>query len=603
MLSLSSIKISHMFIRYRKLGNGKTRVQIVENYWIKKTVTQKVLRHVGTAKDDTELEHMKKMAEYLKETIEDELRPKLFTKEQLPEKIDKSRFAQMQKELPLLVNLHNLREENRIICGFHDIYGKLFDVVGYGQVLKSNSVSRKVFRDIVMARLAKPLSKRASCEMLAENFGTDYSLDQIYRMLDSIKSEKKNKNKEVVFIDRIPSIQNIAYQFTRRLLNDKITLFFYDCSTLYFESFIEDELRRFGYSKDNKFNQGQVLLALLVTQEGLPCGYEVFPGNMYEGDTFETAINQIKNRYGIAEAVIVADSGLLSQKNTDLVKGSGYQYILGARLKNLSQKWRKKIVENTEYETHTIYCKDQKEKEKDVLKIKDYDYDNNTGKANKADEQGKDTNPERLIVSWSSARAKKDKTDREKALKKLISKLDKSKNPTDLISNYGYKKYLKIDNKTTVSIDEEKIKVAEQWDGLHGVFTNTDRLALNPYTVVNQYHGLWLIEDCFRIGKHDIRLRPVFHWTPNRIKAHIAICFVSFSLIRFLQYHLKQEIDERFSALRICMELSSVQESILYDINNKLNKYVIPSKLNEDVLKMYEAMKLKRSIIPYKLIE
>ena len=78
-----------MFIRYRKLGNGKTRVQIVENYWIKKTVTQKVLRHVGTAKDDTELEHMKKMAEYLKETIEDELRPKLFTKEQLPEKIDK----------------------------------------------------------------------------------------------------------------------------------------------------------------------------------------------------------------------------------------------------------------------------------------------------------------------------------------------------------------------------------------------------------------------------------------------------------------------------------------------------------------------------------
>jgi len=422
-------------------------------------------------------------------------------------------------------------------------------------------------------------------------------------MLDSIKSEKKNKNKEVVFIDRIPAIQNIAYQFTKRLLNDKITLFFYDCSTLYFESFIEDELRRFGYSKDNKFNQGQVLLALLVTEEGLPCGYEVFPGNMYEGDTFETAINQIKNRYGIEEAVIVADSGLLSQKNIDLVKGSGYQYILGARLKNLSQKWQKKIVENTEYETHTIYCKDQKEKEKDVLKIKDYDYDNNTGKANKADEQGKDTNPERLIVSWSSARAGKDKTDREKALKKLISKLDKSKNPTDLISNYGYKKYLKIDNKTTVSIDEEKIKVAEQWDGLHGVFTNTDRLALNPYTVVNQYHGLWLIEDCFRIGKHDIRLRPVFHWTPNRIKAHIAICFVSFSLIRFLQYHLKQEIDERFSALRICMELSSVQESILYDINNKLNKYVIPSKLNEDVLKIYEAMKLKRSIIPYKLIE
>jgi hypothetical protein len=122
---------------------------------------------VGTANDESELEEMKKMAEYLKETIEDELRPKLFTNEQLPEKIDKSRFAQVQKDLPMLVNLHNLREENRITIGFHDIYGKLFDVVGYGQVLKSNKVSNKVFRDIVMARLAKPVSKRASCDMLA----------------------------------------------------------------------------------------------------------------------------------------------------------------------------------------------------------------------------------------------------------------------------------------------------------------------------------------------------------------------------------------------------------------------------------------------------
>ena len=271
-----------MFIRYRKLDKGKTRIQVVENYWVSGKVRQKVLRHVGTAKDDSELVEMKKLAEYLKETIEEELRPKLFTKEQMPEKIDKSRFAQTQKDLPMLVNLHHLREEKRITTGFHDIYGKLFDVVGYGGILKSNKVSRGVFKDIVMARLSKPVSKRASCKMLAENFGIDYNLDQIYRMLDSLKSEKKNKNNEIVIIDRTPAIQNISYQYTKRLLNGKITLFFYDCTTLYFESFTEDELLRFGYSKDNKFNQGQVLLALLVTEEGLPCGYEVFPGSMYE---------------------------------------------------------------------------------------------------------------------------------------------------------------------------------------------------------------------------------------------------------------------------------------------------------------------------------
>jgi transposase len=578
-----------MFVRYRKTETGKTRVQIVENYRVGNKVTQKVLRHVGTAKDDRELEHIKKMAEYMKETIEDELRPKLFTKEQLPEKIKKSLLTQTQKELQTLVNLHNLREEKRITTGFHDIYGKLFDDIGYGNVLKSSKVSAKVFKDIVMARLSKPVSKRASCELLAENFGIEYSLDQVYRMLDSIKSERENTREEVVNIDKIPEIQAVTFQHSKRLLNDKITLFFYDCTTLYFESFTEDELRLFGYSKDLKFNQGQVLLALLVTEEGLPAGYEVFPGNMYEGDTFETAIRLIKEKYGIKEAVIVADSGLLSEKNRRLVTDSGYQYILGARLKNLSQAWQNTIVENTDYETHTIYCKDKREKEKDVLKLKDYDYNTKNGT--------------RLIVSRSSARAKKDKADRDKALKKLFSKLEKSKNPADFISNFGYKKYLKTDGKTSVGVNEEKVAAAELWDGLHGVFTNTNRSELNAYAVYGQYHGLWQIEDCFRIDKHDLRMRPVFHWTPNRIKAHIAICFVAFSLIRFLQYHLNRELDERFSARRISLELNSVQQSILYDVNKKFNKYVIPSKSNNNVLKIYNAMKLHRNVVPYKLIE
>jgi len=578
-----------MFIRYRELKDGKTRIQIVENYRVNGKVKQKVLRHVGTAKDEAELAHITKIAEYLKETIEDELHPKLFTKEQLPEKIEKSRLAQVQDKLPMLVNLQNLREEKRITIGFHEVYGNLFDEVGYGNVLKSSKVSAKVFKDIVMARLAKPVSKRASCEMLAENFGREHTLDQVYRMLDSIKSEKKNVANKIITIDKTYDIQMITQSYSKRLLNGKMTLFFYDCTTLYFESFTEDDLRRFGYSKDHKFNQGQILLTLLVTDEGLPVGYEVFEGNMYEGDTFKNAINKLKEKYSISEAVIVADSGLLSKENIQIVKDSGYQYILGARLKNLPAKWQNIIIENTDYEIHTICHKDKEEKEKDVLKIKDYDYDTE--------------NNERLIVSRSSARAKKDKNDREKALKKLMSKLEKSKSPTDLISNFGYKKYLKVDTPTTISINEEKIVAAERWDGLHGVFSNTNRSELDAYTVFNQYHGLWQAEDSFRINKHDLRMRPVFHWNPNRIKAHIAICFVAFSLIRFLQHHIRQEINERFSAQRISIELNSVQESILYDINKKTNKYVIPSKPTNNVLKIYKSMKLNRNVTPYILRE
>jgi len=602
-----------MFVRYRKIKEGKTRVQIVENYRINNRVVQKVLRHVGTAKDVAELEDIKKMAEHIKETIEDELCPRLFSKEQLPEKLEKSRLAQVEKDLPMLVNLQNLREEKRITTGFHDIYGKLFDNIGFGNVLKSSRVSRNVFKDVVMARLARPVSKRASCELLSENFGIEHNLEQVYRMLDALKSEKKNSAGKIIKTDKLQEIQDIAYQYSKGLLNGKVTLFFYDCTTLYFESFTEDDLRRFGYSKDHKFNQGQVLLALLVTEEGLPVGYELFAGNMYEGDTFIIALEKLKDKYGIKEAVIVADSGLLSEKNIQAIKESGYQYILGARLKNLSKDWQNTILANTEFETHTVYYKEKEDKEKDVLRIKDYNYNTEpepepkpeaeTEAKIKTEAETEAESGERLIISRSSARAKKDKSDREKALTKLMAKLAKSKKPTDLISNYGYKKYLKIEGKTSVSVNEDKVAKAELWDGLHGVFTNTARSELNAYAVFNQYHGLWQVEDSFRIGKHDLRMRPVFHWNPDRIRVHIAICFVAFSLIRFLQHHIKQELDERFSALRISMELNSVQQSILYDVNKKHNKYVIPSKSSDNVLKIYRAMKMHRNVVPYKLRE
>ena len=111
-----------MFVRCRKVKNGSTRVQIVENYRVGNKVVQKVLRHAGTAKNEEELDYLKQVAEYLKETLEDELYPKLFTKEELPKKKTKSRLEQVEAELPMLVNLHNLREEKRIITGFHEVY-------------------------------------------------------------------------------------------------------------------------------------------------------------------------------------------------------------------------------------------------------------------------------------------------------------------------------------------------------------------------------------------------------------------------------------------------------------------------------------------------
>jgi len=552
-----------MFVRTKQQVNGKVTLLIVENVRASGKVCQKILRRVATVLPE-EVESFKVLAEHIRSQMEVEREPNLFAVPTLAEMVISSRKRSERDDSPLPVNMRKLREESRIVSGIHDVYGRLYDEIGYSKVFKPCPVSSSVMKDIVMSRLAKASSKRSSAELLERDFGIPIALEKIYRMMDTLTES------------RISRLQDIAWSHSRRLLTEEVNLLFYDCTTLYFESFTEDELRSFGYSKDHKFNQGQVLLALMVTKEGLPVGYEVFPGNMYEGDTFMHAIEKIKKRYQVKRAVVVADSGLLSKPNIELLEKENYEFILGARLRGLSEKWQDRILDNTDYE--------KIEKDSDVLRITTYDY----------------TKTRRLIISHSTKRADKDRRDREKALTTLQTKLEKSKNPKSLISSYGYKKYLKMEGNVNVRINEEKLEREALWDGLHGIFTNISDKEMNAATILNQYHGLWQVEESFRITKHDLRVRPVFHWSAKRIRAHIAICFVAFSLIRFLQHRIKSETGEGFSAERIREELYRVQESIVRDITNN-NKYVIPSKTSLDALKLYDAMSIKRNVVPFKL--
>ena len=297
---------------------------------------------------------------------------------------------------------------------------------------------------------------------------------------------------------------------------------------------------------------------------------------MNEGKTFRQAIEKLKIRYQIKRAIIVADSGLLSKENIKLLDDEGFEYILGARLKALSEPWQDKILSHKDYK--------KLKKEDELLRITTHQYNAKR----------------RLIVTHSTKRAEKDRKDREKAIEKLKQKLEKSQNPQSLISNYGYKKFIAVDGEVQVRIDEEKLSKEALWDGLHGIFTNIEEKEMPVEEILTQYHGLWQVEESFRINKHDLRMRPVFHWTANRIHAHIAICFVAFALIRFMQYRIKQKTKENFSAERITEQLYRIQESILRDKRNN-NRYVVPSKPSEDAIRIYESMNMKRNVVPFKL--
>lgn len=554
-----------MFVRIKTSPNSpKKAVQIVESFRDGEKIKQRIVRHVGTALNDAELQRMEELAEYIKASMAQGTQPGLFPAEEIAEIAIQARNRQTEESLP--VDLKKLREQQRVVVGIHEIYGRVYQEIGFDRVFpnpKRKPAAVKNLFHIVMGRIANPISKMATVMDLSEHFGIELSLPSVYRMMDQVDEKV------------ILNIQQQAYLTACGIFKHKINVLFYDCTTLYFESFTEDELKENGYSKDMKFNQPQVLLALLVTEHGLPIGYKVFPGAQYEGHTLEEAVKKIEDEYQINDIVFVADSAMLNDNNLKLLERLGKSYIVGARLKNMSKRDREKILDKSDYR------KLSKLDDENEYSIKEMAIGNR-----------------RLIVTYNEKNAKKDAHDREKSIERLMAKLnEKGTNPTDLISNFGYKKFLKLKGEATVEINKEKIEREKLWDGLHGVVTNHSDLTQEQ--IIEQYHGLWQVEQCFRVSKHDLKIRPIFHWTPQRIKAHIAICFMALTCTRYLYYRIKNQY-EALSEQRIRQQLLSVQISILKHKHSRI-QYGIPSRISQDVKKIYHIIGLKISDVPFRI--
>ena len=447
-----------MFVRVKSTPNSpRNSVQLVESYRKDDKIRQRIVRHVGIAMDNDELQRLRDLGEYVKAKLEAESQPTLFPAEDLAQlAVEARKRRQAQDEEPLNVNLKKLREEQRVVTGIHEICGEVYRELGFDKLMgaRRKAAARNLFHT-VMGRLANPQSKRATVADLEGNFGVNLSLQSVYRMMDAVDEKVIEKAKRK------------ACEAANGLLNRPVQLLFYDCTTLYFESFTEDELKKDGYSKDMKFNQPQVVVGLLATEEGLPVDYEVYPGNQYEGKTLKTAIDNTRKNYELKQIVFTADSAMLSKDNLALLDQLEVAYIIGARLKNLTAAWTGKVLDTDSYENGESTAPYQR--------IREWDY-------------GDDR---RLIVTYSRKKAEKDRHDREKAVEKLRAKIAKNKNPASLISNYGYKRFLRIEGDSKIVLEEEKLEQAARWDGLHGIITSASELSASE--AIEQYKNLWQI--------------------------------------------------------------------------------------------------------------
>jgi hypothetical protein len=251
-----------VFVRIKTSPNSPRKgVQICENERINGKVRQRIIRHIGVAMNDGELQDLKNLATALIPQLIQEtsgMRP-LFP----PEELQGIKRAQTNtgirtptgdEELSN-VSLADVVEESRVIQGIQDIYGKLFEDLGFSDILAEKY--QHTLKSVVLARLANPCSKRATSAFLEKDFGIQIPLEKIYRMMDQLHP-------------KIQLVKKTTLAATKSLFKDKINIAFFDVTTLSFESKQVDDLRTFGYSKDQKFHDTQVVLALATTDHGLP---------------------------------------------------------------------------------------------------------------------------------------------------------------------------------------------------------------------------------------------------------------------------------------------------------------------------------------------
>lgn len=448
-------------------------------------------------------------------------------------------------------DITKMEEVNRYNYGFV-AFAKLWNMLGISKMLNKVIEGKKIEFDfsrivfsMVVNRLLEPSSKlyhyNHKDRYLFVN--EEIELHNIYRSLDLLAENKEE-------------IEFKLFEKERSLFNLKLDIVFYDVTTFYFESVRSDDIRDFGFSKDNKVNEVQVVMGLLIDREGRPIGYELFRGNTIDSKTMINVIKKLKEKFMIDRIIFVADKGLNSKINLKELKENGFDYIVSGRLRQMPENIQKSVLNREGYKA----CVGYEYKELEHTNFVSY-----------TDENGKkhtEAMEEKLICTYSSERALKDRADRERLIEKAKKVIEG--NQKWIVENKkGHKKYIEKefregDGDYSLRLDEERIAEEEKFDGYY-VIQSSD-MSLKPTDVIETYHNLWKVEESFRIMKSTMKVRPIFHWTPKRIEGHFVMCFIAFLLERELEARLKRnkKLDkEEISVEKIKEALNSMEVSEL----------------------------------------
>jgi len=533
-----------MFARLKKSGKYQY-LQIVENNKVKGKVNQRVIATVGR------LDHLQE-----KGRVETLIRS----------------LSRYSEKAMLILTGHDDHDAVTIKIGPALIFERLWAQAGIKQALKRLLNGRKFEFDVERALFLTVLHRlmTSGSDRYCNRWRRDYAivgsdqleLHHLYRAMAFLGEPLANQTGATEFAPRCNKdlIEEDMFKMWRDLFSD-LELVFFDTTSIYFEGEGGEGLGERGFSKDHRPDLKQMIVGVVINDEGRPICCEMWPGNTTDVKTLVTISKRMRQRFNIQKFCIVADRGMISAGNLQYLEGDEIPYILGTRMRKDKEVQQQVLTCGGRY--REVQPIGSKAKDPSPLKVKEVRHMDR-----------------RYIVCLNERQATKDKLTREAIIRALEEKIPKG--PKGLVGNKGYRRYVKLE-KDSASIDFEKVKKEERFDGKWVLRTNTD---LSADKVALKYKELWQVERVFRDVKSMLKTRPIFHQRDDTIRGHVFCSFLALVLRKELERHLEKE-GHVFEWSHIKQDLQALQET---HIKEKGSHLAIRSKTEGVCGKVFQAV-------------
>jgi transposase len=539
-----SIYEAPMFARVKKSGKYQY-LQIVENNKVKGKVMQRIIATIGR------LDHLQE-----KGRVETLIRS----------------LSRYSEKTMLILTGHSDPDAVTIKIGPALIFERLWKQSGIKKALQRLLNGRKFEFDVeraifmtVLHRLMASGSDRY-CDRWRRDYaitGTEHlELHHLYRAMAFLGEQLSDQTGASDFAPRCNKdlIEEDVFRTWRDLFTE-LELVFFDTTSIYFEGEGGESLGERGFSKDHRPDLKQMVVGVVINDEGRPICCEMWPGNTTDVTTIVSVSERMKQRFNIKRFCIVADRGMISAGNLEYLEGNEIPYILGTRMRKDKEVQKQVLTCGGRYQE--VHPMGSNAKDPSPLKVKEVWH------------MGR-----RYIVCLNERQAGKDKLTREAIIKALEEKIPKG--PKALMGNKGYRKYVRIEKDST-SIDFEKVKKEAHFDGKWVLRTNTD---LPTDKVALKYKELWQVERVFRDVKSMLETRPIFHQRDDTIRGHVFCSFLALVLRKELERNL-EKAGHVFEWSHIKQDLQAMQET---HVEEKGNHLAIRSKTEGVCGKIFQAV-------------